>query len=462
MPEINLTTLFLFLVIGNIFTIIFFILYIYFYSSRVKKLKGYVIARFLQTITWTSYFLQIRDLDSITMSVTMVPLAFGLALEVYTLITATGDFKPKKFYTLIVAAFSHSIIYFFVAENIIIRVVIASLFMSFYFGYTWYDFSLHRNKTKMQHAAGWIGFILLLLFMIRAIFTYLFQIDLEVHSGLYFNVLAGIGLMIITFAWPQIYLLLHKEHDKRIILSSEKRLKESNRQLEMYNASNEKLIRIISHDLRTPLSSMISLLDLMMIDIKEKNYSNLGKFVNILSQSAQEEYYLLNNLLQWYSMQSGRSKFNSVKINLDRIMQHATCILKSNIEQKSIHLITNIQKDITFFTDQIMLETIFRNLISNAIKFSYENGTITVNAYQSNENIKIEIQDEGIGISQENINKIFNTNNNYTTSGTKLEKGTGLGLVLCNELIKKNKGTLEIKSEVGKGSTFVVTLPAKN
>lgn len=459
MLAIDLKTLFLFLIIGNTFTIIFFFIYIFFYYSRVQKLNEYVIARVLQSITWVAYYLNYRDLDSITMGVTMIPLAFGVALEIYCLLTANQQFVKKKFLSLFSIATIFSIFYFWASDNVSLRVVIASSFLSIFYGYTWIDFSIRKNRSKMQRAAGWIGFLVSALFLNRAIHTLSLKIDLVVHSQLYFNVLAGIGLIIICFAWPLIFLLLNNEYDKRIILEKDTLLSEKNEQLEKYNTAKDKLFRILSHDLRSPLSSMISFLDLVMYEIKEENYANIEYYAKMISQSAQEGYELLDNLLNWTVLQSGKEIVTPQKIDIEKLTDHIISLFQISLETKKIQIIKNIEPELCVFADRLMIETVVRNLISNAIKFSHNNGSIKISAYKEENNVIIEIKDTGIGINHENIKKMFDIKRSFSSEGTNHEKGTGLGLILCKEFIEKNNGTIEVSSEIGKGSAFKIILP---
>ncbi|WP_159521205.1 sensor histidine kinase [Sunxiuqinia indica] len=459
MLDVNVKTLFLFLILGNLFIITFFLIYIRLYHSRIRKLNKYVLARSLQTVAWLIYFLQVRNLEPAAMSIGNTFLAVGVALEIYTLLTATQTFVKKKFTTLLIIGLIFSILYAIASNNINQRVIVASFFWFLFYAYVWIDFSLRNPRSKLQKAAGWLGFILSILFLNRAIHTFLLKIDLILHSPEYYNVLPGLGLFIVSIAWPLIFILLHKEQDELEILKKDDQIKRKNKQLKKLNVAKDRFFRIISHDLRAPISSMISFLDLIDEEIKNQDFSKIGYYNSLVSQSAKQSFALVDNLLNWSYLESGENKVETQPINLQELVNHIFLLFQLRLQEKDLQFINKIPSDFSLSTDQLMLETVLRNLISNAIKFTSSKGTITLDASKNHEKIRIEVQDTGIGISPENIDDLFKLETNYSSEGTNKEKGTGLGLVLCNDFVKRNKGNLEVKSEVGKGSVFSIHLP---
>lgn len=460
MLAIDLKTLFIILITGNLFIILFFLLYIRLYRSRIQKLNKYAVARFLQSLTWLTYALNYRNLDPLTMGISTVPLAFGVALEVYCLVTANQKFIQQKLIFLFSVAFAYSVIYVLFVNTPMYRVIVASSFLSFFYFYIWVNFSLNKSRTKMQRVSGWLGFITGALFLIRALNTIFLKVDLVIYSQLYFNVLAGLGLFIITFSWPLIFLFLNKEYDASIIFTKDKELLRTNRQLKRMNLAKDRFFSIISHDLRSPMSSIVSILDLAEDEIESRNYTNLSELNSMANQAAKESFDLLDNLLQWSLLQSGKNIASLQSINLENMIDHITKLLQINLDKKTISFHKKIMDGLSIIADKSMLEMTIRNLISNAIKFTPQNGSITLNAFQNKDKIKIEIQDTGIGISSENIKKLFKIESNYSSEGTNNEKGTGLELVLCKEFIERNHGRIEVKSEIGKGSIFSIILPA--
>lgn len=460
MWDIDLKTLFVLLVAGNLFIILFFIIYIRLYHSRIQKLNKYAVARFLQSITWLTYALNYRNLDPLTMGISMIPLAFGVALEAYCLLTANQNFTKQRFIFLFSVALVFSVSYLLVCNTPMYRVIVASSFLSFFYFYIWVNFSLDKFRTKMQRVSGWLGFVTGALFISRALNTILLKVDLVIYSQLYFNVLAGLGLFIITFSWPLIFLFINKEFDAATIITKDKQILKTNRQLQRMNLAKDRFFSIISHDLRSPISSIVGILDLTEDEIKNRNYKNLSNLNLMAHQAAKESFDLLDNLLQWSLLQSGKNSISLKTINLENMIDHITKLLHISLDKKAISFQKTIVKNLSIIADKSMLEMTIRNLISNAIKFTPQNGLITLNAFQNKDKIRIEIQDTGIGISSENIKKLFKIESNYSSEGTNKEKGTGLGLVLCKEFIERNRGTIEVKSEIGKGSIFSIILPA--
>lgn len=460
MLEIDLKTLFILLVAGNLFIILFFLIYIRLYHSRIHKLNQYALARFLQSITLVTYALNFRNLDPLTMGISMIPFAFGVALEVYCLVTANQNFTKRRFIYLFLIALVFSVSYMLTVNIPMYRVIVASSFLGFLYFYTWVEFSLHKARTKMQRVSGWLGFIMGVLFLSRGLNTIFLKVDLMIYSQLYFNVLATLGLFIITFSWPLIFLFINKEYDAATILAKDKQISRTNRQLQRMNLAKDRFFSIISHDLRSPMSSIIGILDLTEDELKSQNYSNLSNLNTMAQEAAKESFDLLDNLLQWSLLQSGKNTASFQSINLENMLDHITKLLQINLDKKTISFHKKIMAGLSIIADKSMLEMTIRNLISNAIKFTPQNGSITLNAFQNKNKIRIEIQDTGIGISSENIKKLFKIESNYSLEGTNKEKGTGLGLVLCKEFIERNHGRIEVKSEIGKGSIFSIILPA--
>jgi len=182
----------------------------------------------------------------------------------------------------------------------------------------------------------------------------------------------------------------------------------------------------------------------------------------MLKQAATQGYDLLTNLLNWSRSQTGRLQANPTTLVLQDSIFRNIKLQLDKAERKEIDVIALVDEDIVVFTDENMLDTVLRNLISNAIKFTQKSGTVRITAEQVKDNlVEISVIDTGIGVKPENIDKLFKTNI-AQTFGTAGEKGNGLGLVLCKELVEKCGGTIGVESEVGKGSRFYVRLPVND
>ena len=258
---------------------------------------------------------------------------------------------------------------------------------------------------------------------------------------------------------------------------SEKKLLSQLREMEELNASleilveqrtsklveivstNGKFLSIIAHDLRSPFSSIIGILELLKLSLKEFNKDEIAEYVDIVYNSANNTLILLDNLLVWAVSQNKEKNFKPVKINLYDLLREEIESLKTLASQKQITLKHLIKPDLNVAADLQMVKTILRNLISNAIKFTNINGEIIVNATELKQFVEVEVKDNGIGISAENQKKLFQIDTFHSTPGTHNEKGTGLGLLLCKEFVELHGGNILIDSEAGKGSIFSFTLP---
>jgi len=236
-------------------------------------------------------------------------------------------------------------------------------------------------------------------------------------------------------------------------------LRKSEAELRETNAAKDKFFSIISHDLKNPFNSILGLSNLLVEQIKEKDYEGIEEYAGIIQKSSTRVYELLMNLLEWSRSQTGRMEFSPEYIELAALINEIVELLSDSAQQKSITIIKEFPGNMIVFADHAMISTILRNLISNAIKFTRLGGQIVISADKKPDELTVSISDNGIGIKKEAIGKLFRIDENLSTVGTKNEKGTGLGLILCKEFIEKHGGKIWVESEVGKGSTFYFTIP---
>lgn len=236
-------------------------------------------------------------------------------------------------------------------------------------------------------------------------------------------------------------------------------IKETETKLKELNATKDKLFSIIAHDLRSPFNSILGFTELAINNVKSKEYENLEKHLGFVEKSARRSYNLLNNLLQWSRLQTGSIHYNPVKLELNSLLSDVTHLLEANIKEKRLNIDYNMPESFELVADRQMLETIIRNLVSNAIKYSHTDGRIKISALREEKNNKIQIKDYGIGINKKNAQKIFHTNGELIQKGTNGENGTGLGLVLCKDFIDKHCGEIWVESERNKGASFTFTIP---
>lgn len=237
------------------------------------------------------------------------------------------------------------------------------------------------------------------------------------------------------------------------------KIKEQEKELRDLNATKDKLFSIISHDLRNPFSAILGFSRLALKNIQKGKYDPVQKYCTQIYESANQSYILLNNLLEWSRIQTGKIEFNPEEIRLTDTMQKIKDLFQTNLEEKNISLTSSISDDMKVFADEFMIETILRNLISNAIKFTPRGGAIKVIAHQGHQDVHISVADNGVGIPRENREKLFQIESSFSTSGTTKEKGTGLGLILCKEFVEEHQGKLTIESQQDEGTTVSFNLP---
>ncbi len=241
---------------------------------------------------------------------------------------------------------------------------------------------------------------------------------------------------------------------------AEEELKRSTKELRELNETKDRFISIISHDLRTPFSSIIGFADLLLND-KSMDEEKRVQYIQFIKDSSKSMLSLVNSLLDWTRLQTGRIKFEPDRINAKHVIEKTLQILSGVAIQKKINLTNEVEKDFFIHADENLLLQVFNNLVSNAIKFTKQNGKITLSAQLNVEQKQVEftVKDDGVGIKNEDLDKLFKVDTKFTTPGTEGEKGSGLGLSLVYEIIKKHGGDIWVKSEVGKGTQFTFSIP---
>lgn len=239
---------------------------------------------------------------------------------------------------------------------------------------------------------------------------------------------------------------------------AEEAIKAKNAELVELNATKDKFFNIIAHDMKNPFISLIGASELLYENAAKYDSEKVSKFSKILYDSAKNGFDMLVNLLEWARSQSGSMVFDPEKINLKEMIKK---VLSSCIDyacSKKVNLNFDIASNAEAYADKNMLETVLRNLVNNALKFTPKGGDVTVGTKNENGGITISVKDTGIGIKKSDFDKLFRTDIKFSNPGTEHEGGTGLGLLLCKEFIEKHGGNIRVESEEGKGSTFYFTL----
>jgi signal transduction histidine kinase/Tfp pilus assembly protein PilF len=237
------------------------------------------------------------------------------------------------------------------------------------------------------------------------------------------------------------------------------KISKSEADLKKLNTTKDKLFSILSHDLRSPFSSILGFSEVLYYETGNFDAAQIKEIASTIYETSRETFDLLDNLLEWSRAQTGSIIFEPENIHLKDLVNSAVGLLENSAKKKDIIISNEIPEQIYVFADNNMINTILRNLLSNAIKFTHKKGKIKIAARDIDDFIEITIADSGVGIKPEDIKKLFGIDMGFSTVGTDNEKGTGLGLILCKEFIEKNNGKIWVESELGKGSNFIFTLP---
>jgi len=253
-------------------------------------------------------------------------------------------------------------------------------------------------------------------------------------------------------------IVLHDITEQKTI---ENELRERETELKKINATRDKFFNIIAHDLRSPFNSLLGMSEILKDKLENQEYKELHTITKIIYEASDSGFKLLENLLDWAQVQTNRVSFEPGNVDIVSIVKEGMLYIENIAKEKHIELENNFMEQAIVFADENMIRTILRNLLSNAIKFTNRNGKIiiTIQNYDSH-NILVSVKDNGIGISKNRLDSLFDLDKIQSTNGTELEKGTGLGLQLCKEFVEMNKGKIWVNSKENVGSEFAFILPS--
>ena len=251
---------------------------------------------------------------------------------------------------------------------------------------------------------------------------------------------------------------LRKIAEKELIEKT-KQLEKTNLEIAELNTTKNRLFSIIAHDLKNNFNPLIGISAILMDNSESYSKEEYQDMARMLNEAFNNQYQLLENLLEWGQIQRGQVNYSPGNIQLRVIIQNNLTLLKHNFQKKEIITDCKIDPELFISADKNMLDTIIRNLLDNAVKFSYPKGKIQITTELTNSVVQVNIRDFGMGIDHENINKLFNNSEIFSSMGTDNEQGSGLGLNLCRTFIEKHNGKIWVKSKKGEGTIFSFTLP---
>lgn len=252
------------------------------------------------------------------------------------------------------------------------------------------------------------------------------------------------------------------EERRQLVLEQNEEITSQLDELHELNAMKDKLFSIIAHDIKNPFNIILGFSEMLSKKLKDWDDDKKAKVIDSIYYSSKRIYKLLEQLLVWARSQSGKLEFKPQAVHLETTFKNVLEIFEANANNKHISLHYKTEPSLHVLADTQLLDTILRNLISNAIKFTNENGHITLSACKKNNNIEFSIADDGVGMPAEKANNLFRNMINKSTTGTQKEQGTGLGLLICRDFVVMHNGKIWAKSQPGKGSTFYFTIPVRD
>lgn len=271
--------------------------------------------------------------------------------------------------------------------------------------------------------------------------------------------LIPVDMIINTFGNGSVNYVMTSLRDVSERIRYENKIVSINEELSKTNASKDKLFSIIAHDLKNPISALIGLSEIMTNESEEISQEEISEFSGMIKNLSKNTYELLENLLNWARVQTQNIQLEKSRFDLNKLVDKVIDVLKPAADLKKINIVNSIDPGYAITADENMINTIIRNLISNSIKFSPENTSITLTANINDGMWNISVKDEGVGMDESYIADLFKIDIHTSRYGTNKEKGTGLGLVLCYEFAKLHNGDIKVISEINKGSEFIVQLP---
>lgn len=272
------------------------------------------------------------------------------------------------------------------------------------------------------------------------------------------NILIALIILSIIIAILILYLYISKRRSNKVLQAANNTVQQQNNELQELNATKDKFFSIISHDLKGPLNSLTSFSGLLINHFNSLSKEDIQTLAKDLDKSLKNLFALLENLLEWSRAQTGNIEFKPEAFDLNSLLKENVELLRGQAQNKSLTLEQTSNETIIVNADRNSINTVVRNLVSNAIKFTPPGGHITLTVKIDGSKIVTSVSDTGVGMSPEVISKLFRIDTKHSTKGTANEKGTGLGLILCKEFVEKNGGTISVTSVPGQGSVFSFTL----
>lgn len=430
-------------------TLVFTFRFALFSKDNKTHLLIFGCSKIFQSFAWLTFFLRtdIITISPINIIITNTLIFTSYYLESIAMLMMVKGSSKKSYRVQLVLFVTtlllfYSAVWFKAAANI--RVSMASFIIFALLIVPSLRFLTETRSSLFKKILGFNYVILLTTLVFRTIYP-LFKTSTTLYSADPTQKIIFLIIFLMMIISGVGYLLL---------LQEEKEL-----QIKQLLDDKNKFFSIIAHDLRGPFNGIIGLSELLLENDNQLNNKETNEFIQLINQSSKSAFSLLDNLLTWAQSQTGSIQFTPKKLEINSIIDKTIHLLENIAKTKNINIRSEIEPKQFMVGDKNMLETVFRNLISNAIKFTNTNGEVIVSMIKEKDRMVFSVQDNGIGIPAGKIANLFAINKRNTTSGTNDETGTGLGLMLCKDFIEKHGGQIWVKSQPGKGSVFSFSIP---
>ena len=442
----DIKTLLLLIFFFQLITLVFFGFNVIFSNFKNKLITYYTLGRISLTIS-ASLAIFVPNLTYIWISLISFFAFTGMTFELFCLMNVNREPNIKSLIRIQSYTLIYSLLYFIFSTNMVIKLLITSLFFASIFGYFVYNVIKSNILSKIKLLINIIGIAFVISNIVRALYSVTTSNNIDLTSALLVNQIWLILLLIITATFPTSFLL---------IINEEESLK-----LKQINSIKDKFFKIIARDLREPIAQMITATEVLERNFKDFNEENMYKILNIIRSSSERGLNLLENLLSWAQSQTNSIEFNPEMIDVTNIINENINLLQRKANEKNIEIVKMKWTSEMIKADKNMFTIVIKNLLSNAIKNANPGGQVNIKNQIKNEVYEFSVQDNGVQINHKSVKDLFNTESLYVGIGTNEEKGTGIGLVLCKEFIQKHNGDIWVTTKEGLGNTITFTIPRK-
>lgn len=459
--NIDIKSVLYFIILNNVFIILLFTYFVLNKKLHQWFLNYYLVGFLFQTLALVGIILRKQLPPEISIHGSHLLLMVGCALRNFAIISYDSKFRIKTFELFGVAVLVFGTLIVIFANNNYYLTLIQTIASVFFYGVGSGILLRRKEKYKFLYLVAITQLLFAFFQVYRLIAIYHTGEDYNFYLAAQLDAKLYIMITSLFLNIPNLGILfLMLEMDAKTIAEKNAIIEEERQQLKIANQTKDKFFSIIAHDLRGPISSMISMFDVIHENYKEQINDDLQKPLNALTTTSQQTLALLENLLTWSRSQSGQIEYQPTTNRLGDVIEDNLWLVRAILQEKNLNFINNADNDVMLVVDGAMLDTIIRNLLSNAIKYTPKDGTITISSEKREQCLVVSICDTGVGMKPDVLENLFRMDaQNVSSPGTNGERGTGLGLILCRELVTKLNGKIEVTSEVNRGSTFSITLP---